>query len=179
MKRALAAVCALLCLLTLSACEIPRTLDLPEIEELKQEIFAAVPSIKDISVTYGNSLSPNIRMTGEGVTDEQAFSIVKRVRTLFSDSSFQSNLFQALETAPRVPPRSIWAPHILICITDKAWKPETNSGVKYQFASRYFALKDGLEVDEVDGYATWWGSRISENDENCKNFSMEEILAAD
>ena len=78
-----------------------------------------------------------------------------------------------------MPPRSIWAPHILICITDKAWKPETNSGVKYQFASRYFALKDGLEVDEVDGYATWWGSRISENEENCKNFSMEEILAAD
>ncbi len=179
MKCVLAAVCALLCLVALGGCETYNSLDLPEIEELKQEIFAAVPSIKDISVTYGNSLSPDIRMTGEGVTDEQAFSIVKRVRTLFSDSSFQSNLFQALETAPRVPPRSIWAPHISICITDKAWKSETNSGVKYQFASRYFALKDGLEVNEVDGYATWWGSRISENEGNCKSFSMEEILAAD
>lgn len=179
MKRVLAAVCALLCLLALSACEIPRTLDLPEIKELKQEIFAAVPSIQNIQMTYGNSLSPRLIIDGNEVTDEQALSIVKLARARFSQTSFQSSLFQALDTAPRVPPRSIWAPRITIRIYDNAWKPEGNSGLKYEFATRYFVVRNGWEVNEVDGYATWWGSRISENEENCKAFTMEDIMAAD
>lgn len=167
----------LLCLLFLGACESQRTLDLPEIKELKQEIFAVAPSIQDVKITYGNSLSLSIRIKGKEITDEQALSIVKRARALFSDASFHDKLFQALGSKPKEELTSnSHAPHITISIYDSAWTTETDHGQKYFFGADYYRSKE----DSVpDGYNSWWGERESENEANCMGFAMEEILAAD
>lgn len=183
MKRVLAAVCAVLCLLVLSACETEKTLDLPEIKQLKLDMIAAAPSIRDIRVSYGElTKQPMIIISGYEITDEDALSIVKRARNLFSDERFYDKLFETMGTIPKEEFRAGYrpAPPISISMIDSAWVPETFSGQKYSFGSRYFVTEeDGAEGDVVDGYSTWWGSRVSDNDENCKGFSMEEILAAD
>ena len=183
MKCVLAAVCALLCLVALGGCETYKPLDLPEIKQLKLDMIAAAPSIRDIEVTYGDlSKHPAIIVRGYKITDEDALSIVKRARNLFSDEGFYDKLFKTMGTIPKEEFRAGYrpAPPISITMMDSAWVPETFSGHKYSFDSRYFVTEEnGAEGDVVDGYSTWWGGRVSDNDENCKAFSMEEILAAD
>lgn len=153
----------------LNACEIRKSLDLPEIKQLKLDMIAAAPSIGSVTVDYGNDLSPVFTVHGYEISQEDAQAVVEKARELFSDENFHDTFFAGLgmertkeEVAEAGPPAG---PRIKILMFDSALTGQAFGRLKYSYSSHYFVVENGWETDEVDGYATWWGGLVNQDED--------------
>lgn len=179
MKRVLAAICAVLCLLALSACNVPSSLNLPELAEFEQELQQEYTlQGQGVRSSLGLNLEATIYVDIYDATEESALKIAGKLRKIAMEEGFRQGL---LDQGKRWSDAHNWelgerpSLHLRISGLDEEGQP-----VEYSFRAGYWlgqgAFNSGQEREEYifDGYATWQGGRG-----DGKVYLQEDILAMD
>ncbi len=178
MKRALAAVCALLCLVALGGCHSHRPLKLPEVISLQKEI-REMPVVNDVynnycPVNYSRGLVFYIAC-GD-LTREEALAIARKVRELFIQEEFMDTFLTTVGSGDSEYYRACnrCPAHVEVVIHGDSYPRMPRERPVYIFWADFFADHDMSGKGYIyDGYSTWHGEHKKEA------ITMEEILGAE
>ena len=175
-------------LLALSACTATRHFDLPEVQELQEDITRLVPEIDRTLVSYSCMGAVRVEVYTEygahyqNITEEDACRIVQRVRALFMEEDFQSAFLEAAGGPSRdaaLKDRGHRNPaDVEVLIRDTSRKREPGR-YDYLLQAKFFIdegpyYRGGVPV--YDGFSTWWGYRCQVGREQKEALTMEDII---
>lgn len=156
-----------LCLAVLiTGCEQTKNLKLKQIEELKSNIYKShLRTVRGVKVNYSGA-GVNFIITVKKCKEPEVYSILADIDALLQDKTFIDNMFEAYSKS--LVDRNDWdngyRPVVHVWFRDRLDRLE-----RYTFIATYYTqnYNSGMAASDYiyDGYSTWYGSKVSGNDE--------------